>query len=235
LKLNRSGAAVSLLAACALVFTACSNGSNASSSAAGAGAVKVDCGGKQSLKASGSTAQANAMTQFVGAFQKACAGQTVNYTPNGSGAGVGAKGNEGTAAAVKNTEGAITYNEWSFAQAQNLYWAKIVTPASPDPVNISTESAGKTIAGAKVNVGGNDLVLDTSSFYKPTQAGAYPIVLATYEIVCSKYPDADVGKAVKAFLQATIGAGQAGLGGHGYVPLPAAFQSKVSTAVNAVA
>ena len=63
---------------------------------------------------------------------------------------------------------------------------------------------------------------------------AYPIVLATYELVCSKYPDAEVGTAVKAFLQSTIGRGQAGLADHGYVPLPADFQSKVSTAVNTI-
>ena len=48
-------------------------------------------------------------------------------------------------------------------------------------------------------------MLDTASFYKPAQAGSYPIVLATYEIVCSKYADADTGKAVKAFLQSTTG------------------------------
>ncbi len=35
---------------------------------------------------------------------------------------------------------------------------------------------------------GNDLVFDTDSFYWPKQPGSYPIVLATYEVVCSKYP-----------------------------------------------
>ena len=59
------------------------------------------------------------------------------------------EGNEGTAATVKNTEGAITYNEWSFAQAQNLFTAKILTPAGKDPVGISPDSVGKTIAGAR--------------------------------------------------------------------------------------
>ena len=51
-------------------------------------AAKVDCGGKQTLKASGSTAQANAMTRFVKAYEKACPGHTLTYTSNGSGAGV---------------------------------------------------------------------------------------------------------------------------------------------------
>ena len=49
------------------------------------------------------------------------------------GVGEGAKGNEGTSATVKNTEGAITSNEWSFAQQQRLFMAKDRSPAGPDP------------------------------------------------------------------------------------------------------
>lgn len=151
------------------------------------------------------------------------------------GVGEGARGNDGTSAAIKSTAGAITYNEWSFVQAQHLNSAKIITPAAPDAVAISADSVGKTIAGAAITGQGNDLVLDTVSFYQPTQPGAYPIVLATYEIVCSKYPDAQVGAAVKAFLQSAIGAGQHGLGDNGYIPIPEAFKSRLSTAVNAIA
>lgn len=364
--LNRFGAALSMVVAGALVLSACGNDTNPAPPYASA---KVNCGGKQALKASGSTAQANAMTRFVTAYQKACPGQTLTYTSNGSGAGVseflsnqtdfggsdsplsaergeyaqaqqrcggspawnlpvvfgpvaitynlstvdtlvldgptaakifngtitrwddpaitalnenmpsepiqvvyrsdasgttdnfqayldaasngawgkgtgktfnggvgkGAPGNEGTSATVKNTEGAITYNEWSFAQRQRLFAAEILTPASKDPVRIGNDTAGTTIAGAKIVGQGNDLVLDTSSFYKPTQPGAYPIVLASYEIVCSKYPDPKVGQAVRAFLQSAIGPGQVGLSDNGYIPLPDQFQPKVSTAVNAVA
>ncbi|GAB7145439.1 phosphate ABC transporter substrate-binding protein PstS [Mycobacterium riyadhense] len=371
MKLNRFGAALSVLASGALVLTACGSDNNATGGGAtgGPGSSDVNCGGKKTLKASGSTAQANAMTRFVKAFEQACPGQTLNYTGNGSGAGIsefngsqtdfggsdsplskeeaaaaqqrcggspawnlpvvfgpiavtynitgvsslnldgatlakifngaitawndpaiqglnsgtnlpatpihvvfrsdesgttdnfqryldaasngawgkgagkafkggvgeGAKGNDGTSAAIKNTEGSITYNEWSFAQAQHLNMAKIVTSAGPDAVAISTDSVGKTIAGATISGQGNDLVLDTVSFYRPTQPGSYPIVLATYEIVCSKYPDTQVGTAVKAFLQSTIGAGQNGLGDNGYIPIPDAFKSRLSTAVNAIA
>lgn len=102
---------------------------------------------------------------------------------------------------VRDHEGAITYNEWSFAQQQRLFYSKVLTPASQDPVILSGESVGKTIDNAKVAGQGNDLVLDTSTFYTPKQAGAYPIALASYELVCSKYPDPEVGKAVKSFLQ----------------------------------
>ena len=150
------------------------------------------------------------------------------------GAGDGAEGNDGTVAAVKRTEGAIGYNEWSFAQAQHLNMAKIITSAGPDPVAISADSVGRTIGAATIVKQGNDLALDTISFYRPNLPGSYPIVLATYEIVCSKYPDPQVGTAVKAFLQSTIGAGQNGLAENGYIPIPDELKSRLSTAVNAI-
>ena len=86
MKLTRYGGAVSVLAAVALVLSSCS--SDAESTSTASDAAKVECGGKQTLAASGSTAQANAMTHFVEAFKKACSGQTLNYTANGSGAGI---------------------------------------------------------------------------------------------------------------------------------------------------
>ncbi|MEV6658421.1 phosphate ABC transporter substrate-binding protein PstS [Nocardia fluminea] len=150
------------------------------------------------------------------------------------GVGEGSKGNEGTSAAVKNTKNSITYNEWSFAKAQNLSIAQIITSASKDPVKLSTESAGKAIDGAKIKGEGNDLVLDVSSFYKPTVAGAYPIILPTYEIVCSKYADADTSKAVKAFLTSAVTNGQKGLDEAGYVAIPEQFKTKLTAAINAI-
>lgn len=361
-------ASVLLLSACGSDNNTTTSGSTGGESSA-ASASPVQCGGKDSLKASGSSAQANAMTRFIAAYETACDGKTLDYTSNGSGAGVteflgnqtdfggsdspldpakgevdkaaqrcgspawdlpvvfgplavtynlsgvkdlvldgsslgkifnggitkwddaaikklnpsaklpsesiavvyrnddsgttdnfqkylvsasdgswtqgagktfvggvgeGAKGNEGTSAAITSTEGAITYNEFSFAQSQNLSYAKIVTSAGPDPVDITADTVGTTIAGATVKGTGNDLVLDTTSFYKPTATGAYPIVLATYEIVCSKYSDPDTGTAVKAFLQSTIGAGQDGLADNGYIPVPDTFKAKLQTAIDAI-
>jgi phosphate transport system substrate-binding protein len=150
------------------------------------------------------------------------------------GVGQGASGNNGTSALLQSTDGSITYNEWSFAVGKQLKMAQIITSAGPEPVSITTESVGKTIDGAKFQGQGNDLVLDTSSFYKPTKPGSYPIVLATYEIVCSKYPDSATGAAVKAFMQAAIGPGQDGLDQYGSIPLTKAFQAKLASAVNAI-
>jgi phosphate transport system substrate-binding protein len=150
------------------------------------------------------------------------------------GVGEGAKGNEGTSAAIKSTPGSITYNEWSFAKSQGLSIAKIITSAGPEPVELSTETAGLAIDGVKFKGEGNDLVLDTTSFYMPTEAGSYPIMLAAYEIVCSKYPDADVATAVKAFMHSALGNGQTGLEENGYIPVPEAFKQRLTTAVDAI-
>ena len=369
MRLNRSGALLSLLAASAVVLSGCGSTTHASSSAASPASSPVQCGGKKQLKASGATAQENAMEQFVYAYVHACAGYTLDYNANGSGAGVtdflsnvtdlagsgdplspskgqvdhaaqrcgspawdlpavfgpiavtyningenslkldgptlakifngsitrwddpsikalnpgtnlpsepihvffrsdqsadtsnfeqyldaasngawgkgvgqtfgggvgdGASGDNGTSAAVQNTEGSITYNEWSFGVGRQLSMAQIITSAGPDAVAITTDSVAKTIAGARITGQGNDLVVDTSSFYKPTQPGAYPLVEATYEIVCSKYPDSATGAAVKAFMQAAIGAGQVGLDQYGSIPLPSSFQARVAAAVNAI-
>lgn len=150
------------------------------------------------------------------------------------GVGDGGVGDNGTSAEVQNTDGSITYNEWSFAVGRQLNMAQIITSAGPDPVAITTDSVSKTLAGVTFKGEGNDLVVDTSSFYKPSQLGAYPIVEPTYEIVCSKYPDAATGTAVKAFMQAAIGPGQVGLDQYGSIPLPTSLQSKIASAVNAI-
>jgi phosphate transport system substrate-binding protein len=326
----------------------------------------VDCGGKQNLTASGSTAQASAITHFTKAYQQACPGADLAYTANGSGAGIreflagktdfagsdsalagdevaaaakrcagatawnipvvfgpiaitfnlasvdvltldgstlakifsgaitrwndpaitalnrsapdeaitvihrsdasgttdnfqryldaasagawgkgtgktftggvgqAAKGNEATSATVRDTPGAISYNEYSFAKAQRLSSAQIITPAATAPVPITADTVGKTISTATITGQGNDLVLDTSKFYTPTAAGAYPIVLVTYELVCSTYSDPATGQAVRAFLQSAVAPGQLKLEDHGYFPLPPDFQSRVAAAANAV-
>ena len=148
------------------------------------------------------------------------------------GAGQGAPGNQGTSEMVKNTEGAITYNEWSFAIDQGLATADIRTSAGI--VHIGSDWVGKTLAMVKIKGEGNDIVLDISPVFNPTEKGMYPIVLASYEIVCSKYADPEVGKAVKAFLQSIITIGQTDLNNSGYIPMPPDFQSKVSAAINTI-
>jgi phosphate transport system substrate-binding protein len=369
-KLQRHGAAVALMAAGAIMVSAC--GSDPTPAAGGgsapAGSASVDCSGKKSLSAEGSSAQKNAIDVFIQAYQAACAGSNVAYNPTGSGAGVkqfnaglvdfggsdsalsadkgevaaaatrckenpawnlplvfgpvaiayklngvtnltlngevaaklfngtiktwndpavaalnpgvtlpatpvnvvfrsdesgttdnfqqylqaaskgawtqgagkkftggvgsGAEKSAGVAQATASTEGAISYVELSFAQDNKLSIAKIDNGSGA--VELNDDSVGKAIEGAAIKGSGNDLVIDLKSVYGSTTAGAYPLILATYEIVCSKGYDADTAKSVKAFLEVAATTGQANLSEAGYAPLPKAFQEKLLTAIKAI-
>ena len=144
--------------------------------------------------------------------------------------GTGAKGSDGVASAVKSSPGSIGYVELSFAQNSNLKIAKIKNGAG-EYTELSGDSAGKTIEGAKVVGTGNDLKMDID--YGTTQAGAYPIVLITYEIACSK--GSPKAAAIKGFLTYTSSTGgQSALADLGYAPLPETVRAKVATSVAAI-
>ncbi|BCJ43172.1 phosphate-binding protein PstS [Actinoplanes ianthinogenes] len=143
--------------------------------------------------------------------------------------GTGAKGSDGIASKVKGTPNTISYVELSFAENSDLQKAKIKNGAG-EYTELTPEAAGKTIEGATVKGTGDDLKLDID--YSTKTAGAYPIVLATYEIVCTKYADAAKGKAVQGFLKYTSSAeGQKKLADLGYAPLPETVRAKVAASV----
>lgn len=149
------------------------------------------------------------------------------------GIGEGAKGSAGVAQAVAGSPGSITYVEKSFADQNGLTIAQIDTGAGP--VELNSETAGKAIEGAQfASAGGGDLTLDLTSIYGTTEEGAYPLVLATYEIVCSAGYDAETEAAMKSFLISAANEGQTGLDEQGYVPLPAAFQEKLTESIESI-
>ena len=144
--------------------------------------------------------------------------------------GTGAAKSDGVASAVKSTAGAIAYVELSFAENSSLTMAKIKN-ASGEYTELTGDSAGKTIEGAKVTGTDNDLKMDID--YATTTQGAYPIVLVTYEIVCSK--GSAKAKEIQSFLKYTSSSdGQSALGDLGYAPLPESVRSKVEAAVDAI-
>jgi phosphate transport system substrate-binding protein len=148
------------------------------------------------------------------------------------GAGEGAQKSAGVAQAVQATPGAIGYVEKGFADQAKLTVVQIDTGSGP--VALTDDSAKTAIDSAKFAKDGNDLVLDLNSLYATKAPGAYPLMLATYEIVCSKGYDADTAGAVKSFLTVAANDGQAGLPAAGYVPLPDAFKQRLLTAVKAI-
>jgi len=78
-------AAVAIVGALALAACGSDSGSGSSSSASGSANVNCVSG---SIKASGSSAQKNAMAEWINAYQTACSGATIDYQANGSGAGI---------------------------------------------------------------------------------------------------------------------------------------------------
>ncbi|GAA0482909.1 phosphate-binding protein PstS [Paractinoplanes deccanensis] len=144
--------------------------------------------------------------------------------------GVAATGSDGVAAKVKSTAGTIAYVELSFAENSDLKMAKIKNGAG-EYTALTGESAGKTIAGAKITGTGNNLSMSID--YNTTEAGAYPIVLVTYEIACSK--GSPKAKEIQGFLKYTSSTGgQQALADLGYAPLPETIRSKVETAVASI-
>ncbi|MEV0001182.1 phosphate ABC transporter substrate-binding protein PstS [Micromonospora sp. NPDC050980] len=144
--------------------------------------------------------------------------------------GTGQKGSDGVTGFVKSTPGSITYTELSFAENAGLNMAKIQNGAG-EFAELTPENAGKAVAGAEVVGQGDDLALSID--YNTKEAGAYPLVLVTYEIVCDKGMDADKLKAVKGFLGYTASEeGQQALTELGYAPLPESVRGKVADAVS---
>ena len=145
--------------------------------------------------------------------------------------GQGAKGSDGVTTSVKQTEGAVTYVEYSFAKDASLGVAKVDNGAGA--VELSTDSVGKAVEAATIAGTGNDLSLKLD--YATKAAGAYPIALVTYEITCEKGLDPAQLKLVKSFLTYTSSsAGQSVLADLGYAPIPASLLTKVQASVAAL-
>jgi phosphate transport system substrate-binding protein len=149
------------------------------------------------------------------------------------GAGEGAQKSSGVVQAIQATPGAIGYVEKSPAAAAGLKNAQIDSGAGA--VALTDDSTKAAVAAAKVKGDGNDLTLDLNALYASKQAGSYPLMLATYEIVCSKGYDADTAAAVKSFLTVSANQGQANLSAAGYVPLPDSFKERLLKSVDAIA
>jgi phosphate transport system substrate-binding protein len=149
----------------------------------------------------------------------------------GAKVGQGAAKSAGVAQGIKSTVGGIGYVEWSNAKDNNLGIAQIDNGSGA--VELTGESAGKAVAAAESAGEGNDLRLKLD--YATKEPGVYPIVLVTYEIVCSKGLDSAKVPVLKSFLKylATPDT-QKKLADVGYATLPESVLTKVNTAIDAI-
>lgn len=146
-----------------------------------------------------------------------------------------AKGGQGAASSaamvqqIKGADGAVGYVDNPDAVKNDLKTAAIDTGSGG--VAISEESVGKAIAAAELTESGGDLTFSID--YGLKEAGAYPAILATYQITCTQGLPAEQAKLVKSFLSYQISdAGQTKLNEIGYVALPTELRSKVRSAVD---
>jgi phosphate transport system substrate-binding protein len=146
-----------------------------------------------------------------------------------AGAGQGKKGNQLVGQAVQSTDGGIGYVEWSYAIQNNLSQAKIDNGGGP--VELTADTVAKTISTAEVKPSGEgDLTLKLD--YATKTPGAYPIVLVTYEIVCTKYADPAQGALVKSFMNfISSSAEQTAVHNLGYAALPESVQQQVQAQI----
>jgi phosphate transport system substrate-binding protein len=145
--------------------------------------------------------------------------------------GQSAQGSSGLAQQVKQTAGAISYFELSYA-SDGIKTVDLKTAAAT-PAKATVENATKAIASAQVTGTGKDLALKLN--YAPEEDGAYPLTLVTYEIVCDKGNKPATLPAVKSFLSYIASEdGQKQLADAAYAPIPEEIAAKVRTTVESL-
>lgn len=142
--------------------------------------------------------------------------------------GTGANGSSGVAQEVNATEGAITYVEAGFADK------KANIDFGSGPVELSDESVEKTLDNLEFKTEGHNMVVDSEKLFKNNDAGAYPLVLTTYEIVCSAGYDEATSNMVKDFLNVALDNQDDELAAEGFIPVKGAHAERLREAINAI-
>jgi phosphate transport system substrate-binding protein len=143
--------------------------------------------------------------------------------------GTGAKGNDGVAAAVKQTDGAIGYVEQAYALQNGFTFA--------DVKNKSGKFVAPTLESTSAAADGIDIPanLGISTIDSPNPA-AYPIVSQTFAITytdpCKAGLDKNVATGLKTMLSYLLGQGQDTIKKLSYAPIPDALKSKDQAAVD---
>jgi phosphate transport system substrate-binding protein len=144
--------------------------------------------------------------------------------------GTGAKGNDGVAAAVKQTPGAVGYVEQAYA-LQNKFTTAAVQNKAGNFVAPTLESTTAAAEGLTVP---DDLRF---TIQNPANAQAYPITSQTFVITYQDPCKAggasqQVANGLKTFLDYAYGAGQGQLGQLQYAKLPTAILDKAKSQVS---
>jgi phosphate transport system substrate-binding protein len=142
--------------------------------------------------------------------------------------GTGAKGNDGVAAAVKQTDGAIGYVEQAYALQNKFTFASVKNKSGQyvTPTLASTSAAGD---GIKIPADLRISVIDAPS------ATAYPVTSQTFAITYKDPCRAGLSKAkaqaLKTMFSYLVGDGQATIQKLSYAKIPSALQQKATALI----
>ncbi len=142
--------------------------------------------------------------------------------------GVGAKGNEGVTAQIKQTEGSLGYIEYGYAKQNQIAFAALQNKEG-EFVKPSDESAAKTLSAVKLPENLRAFITD------PEGKESYPVVTYTWILAYKKYENPAKAKAVEAMIEYGLTEGQKVSKELGYVPLPENVVKKVAAAADAIA
>jgi phosphate transport system substrate-binding protein len=145
--------------------------------------------------------------------------------------GIGAKGNEGVAGQVKQTEGAIGYTELAYAKQNHLATAAIANQAG-EYVEPSIESATAAAAGVSAKLPPNtDFRI---SIVNAPGAGAYPITSFTWLLIPKSIRSAKKKKQVTDFLRWYLTKGEASATSLDYAPLPQPIVATLTARIDSI-
>jgi phosphate transport system substrate-binding protein len=142
-------------------------------------------------------------------------------------AGVGAKGNDGVSAQIKQIPGGIGYVEYAYAVLSKQPMAALENHAGKF-VAPSLEASAASLANVELPADFRAWVTD------PAGDGSYPIVTYTWILAKKKYEDPRKAEALKSVLNWSLTEGQKLSAKLEYVPLPVEVAGKVRTAVSTI-
>ena len=142
-------------------------------------------------------------------------GPGVGYAIDWSGRAMLARGNEGVAALVKASEGAIGYVEYGFAERLRLPMAMLQNKAGRYVA--PNEKSGQAALASNVSQ-----MPDNLRLYLPDPEGedSYPIVSLTWLLLYERHPDKQKSAALKRFVTWGLTQGQSFGPDLGYIALP---------------
>jgi len=135
-------------------------------------------------------------------------------------AGIGAKGNEGIAAQVQQTQGAVGYVEYAYANENNISMATLENPAG-NYIEPSPDAAARAFEGVEVP---EDFAL---LIPMPEGDEAYPIAGLTWLLVYPEYDSEETARAIQTVIEWSLNNGDDIAQELGYIPLPGDVETRV--------